>query len=157
VSASPGIQVGPGISRALQQTLTVTQEYRQGPLPPGEEFERYERVHPGAAERILLMAEREQAKRHTLIDTAIRLDTKSLHHEVIRSYIGQVFGLLAVTMAFSLAGYCVWNGFQWPAAGIAGGTLASLASVFVVGRKYRGQIAPPTVGAPPTPGQKDSR
>lgn len=137
------MSVGPGISRALHRSLTVTQEY-QGPLPAGEEFEHYERVHAGAAERILAMAEREQARRHTLIDAAIELDRDSLRHEIVRSYLGQVFGLLAVTMAFALAGFCIVKGFQWAAVGIAGGTLASLASVFVAGRKYRAQAGPPT-------------
>jgi uncharacterized membrane protein len=145
----PGIPVGPGISRALHRSLTVTQEY-QGPLPPGEEFERYERVRPGAAERILAMAEREQARRHPSIDAAIELDRKSLKHDILRSYVGQCFGLLAVTMAFALAGYCIFRGYPWAAVGIAGGTLASLASVFVAGRKYRAQTGPPTAYPAPS-------
>jgi uncharacterized membrane protein len=155
IGQGSAIPVGPGISRALHSSLTVSQEY-QGPLPPGGEFEHYERVHPGAAERILAMAEREQARRHSMIDAAIDLDRGALRHEIVRSYVGQVFGLLAVTMAFALAGYCIYKGYQWAAVGIAGGTLASLASVFVAGRKYRAQTAPAT-GIPFSAGQLPTR
>ncbi|MHB8129171.1 MAG: DUF2335 domain-containing protein [Mobilitalea sp.] len=40
----------------------------EGPLPPASEFERYERVCPGAADRILSMAENEEAHRHRTED-----------------------------------------------------------------------------------------
>jgi uncharacterized membrane protein len=58
-----------------QGELTVTRELlvelrratiRQGPLPSPEEFGGYDQVLPGAAERILSMAEKEQKHRHDL-------------------------------------------------------------------------------------------
>ncbi|WP_254908530.1 DUF2335 domain-containing protein [Halomonas citrativorans] len=35
-----------------------------GPLPPSSEMERYESIMPGAADRILFMAEQQQKHRH---------------------------------------------------------------------------------------------
>lgn len=40
-------------------------EYHSGPLPSASQFRSYEEVCPGSADRILAMAEREQAHRHT--------------------------------------------------------------------------------------------
>jgi len=39
-----------------------------GPLPPPEFFAEYNRILPGSAERILAMAEREQAHRHKTVN-----------------------------------------------------------------------------------------
>ena len=41
-------------------TRQVTQVSYSGPIPPAEEFARYEEVHPGSADRLFSMAEREQ-------------------------------------------------------------------------------------------------
>ena len=41
-------------------------EGHSGPLPCSKEFEAYERVSPGAANRILIMAEQEQMHRHKM-------------------------------------------------------------------------------------------
>ena len=40
-------------------------EFSSGPLPPPQFFQAYETTLPGAAERILTMAEREQKSRHS--------------------------------------------------------------------------------------------
>jgi uncharacterized membrane protein len=55
---------------AAQQTITT------GPLPSAQEFEYYEQVLPGAANRILTMAEANQNRRHqseTLNDETNRI------------------------------------------------------------------------------------
>ena len=45
----------------ITRTRTVTQFRRySGPIPPAEEFARYEDVNPGSADRLFSMAEREQ-------------------------------------------------------------------------------------------------
>ncbi|MDE1145635.1 MAG: DUF2335 domain-containing protein [Azospirillaceae bacterium] len=48
---------------AISRIVEVVAAY-QGPLPLPAHFEHYDRVLPGSAERILSMAEREQAHRH---------------------------------------------------------------------------------------------
>lgn len=59
-----------------------------GPLPPSEDFARYEQVTPGAGDRILKMAE-DQAKHRQ------SLEMKMLKSEVRSTLIGQI-------MAFSI-------------------------------------------------------
>ena len=49
-----------------------------GPLPPSKEFENYNRVLPSAAERILVMAEKQQAERLSIITQAQKMNMKNL-------------------------------------------------------------------------------
>ncbi|HUW45716.1 MAG TPA: DUF2335 domain-containing protein [Dehalococcoidia bacterium] len=58
-----------------------------GPLPPAAEFERYEQTCPGAAERILAMAEKESTHRHGAEDLLVK-------EEVRASKTGQVFAFV---------------------------------------------------------------
>src|SRR5258705_11795241 len=51
----------PGQGRNSQVVHTQTQTIYQGPLPPPENFAAYEHVLPGAADRILKMAENQAA------------------------------------------------------------------------------------------------
>ncbi len=45
----------------VKVTRTVTQvRHYSGPIPPAEEFARYEEIYPGSADRLFSMAEREQ-------------------------------------------------------------------------------------------------
>lgn len=43
----------------ISRTLAQVSHYR-GPIPPAEEFARYEEIYPGSAERLFSMAEKEQ-------------------------------------------------------------------------------------------------
>ena len=46
----------------ISRTRTVTELTRySGPIPPAEEFARYEEIYPGSADRLFSMAEREQS------------------------------------------------------------------------------------------------
>ena len=43
----------------VTRTVTVV-KHQSGPIPPAEEFARYEEIYPGSADRLFSMAEREQ-------------------------------------------------------------------------------------------------
>ncbi len=43
----------------ISRTVTQVSHYR-GPIPPAEEFARYEEIYPGSADRLFSMAEKEQ-------------------------------------------------------------------------------------------------
>ncbi len=60
----------------IVQGMIVHQSTHRGPLPPALEFRRYNTVVPGAADRILIMAENEQKHRHKLESTAIGTESK---------------------------------------------------------------------------------
>lgn len=54
------------LNTSQKPDVTVQQFSISGPLPVSSEFANYERAFPGAAERILTMAEEEQKLRHEL-------------------------------------------------------------------------------------------
>lgn len=62
----------------LVQTLSISRSF-SGPLPPPEDFERYNQVAPDAANRILRMAEKEQQIRADGQAGAIRNDGRRIN------------------------------------------------------------------------------
>lgn len=99
-----------------------------GPLPTAIEFERYNTTYPGAAERILAMAEKEAVHRHGAEDLLVK-------EEVRASKTGQVFAFILgigslVVVAVSLI-------LNRPLGAIAPGIIAltSLATALAGSRK----------------------
>ena len=50
-------------------TTLVEQSFFTGPLPPPDLFRQYEEIHPGSADRILKLAEKEQSIREKVVDS----------------------------------------------------------------------------------------
>jgi uncharacterized membrane protein len=88
-------------------------------LPPANEFERNDKTLPGAAERILALAEREAEHRHRIEDKAIKL-----------SGIGQICALTVSILSLGAVGLSIY--FAQPVASIAPAIVAitDLISVF---------------------------
>ena len=110
---------------ALQSVTTIT---IQGPLPPPAMLEHYERVLPGAAERILRVAELQAGHRR-------HLETAVIESGVRRAGRGQV---LAFVLAFgAILGGFVMMGAGQPGEGLAAMIFAtaSLVTVFLVSRR----------------------
>lgn len=97
-----------------------------GPLPPGDAFAKYEEVCPGAADRILSMAERQAEHRQTL---------EKIHEETVGR--NSKMGIIcAAGLAFSvLVGgvWCILAGHDWAGGIVVGLDLVSLCGVFVYG------------------------
>lgn len=102
-------------------------EISSGPLPTPEILARYDAIVPGAAERILQMAEGEAAHMR-------RMDELAVKGQFGDQRVGQIFGLLVVFGAFVLAAYVASLGHPVTAATIAGAPLVGLASAFILGR-----------------------
>ena len=96
--------------RAIDKPQLVSATYI-GPLPPAAEFQRYEATYPGAADRILRMAEAEQELRGRVVDSS---------HEVEKWRIVAATTIPLFGLAVSAFGYClVHPGFALPL-GLAG-------------------------------------
>ena len=67
--------------------VAVIEAQCAGPLPPPEAFQRYEEILPGAAERILKMAEKQAEHRQ-------RLEEKIVNAEIRDARLGLIFGFL---------------------------------------------------------------
>lgn len=109
----------------VQQITSVSYS---GPIPHPSDFQQYERVLPGAADRILSMAEKQSEHRQVLEKSAILSDVEN-------SKRGQWFG-------FIIAIACIIGGFVLIALdkditglSVIFASIASLVGVFIYGRK----------------------
>ncbi|MBW1721272.1 MAG: DUF2335 domain-containing protein [Deltaproteobacteria bacterium] len=100
-----------------------------GPIPPPDLLKGYDDIIPGAAERILRMAEEEAAYAHRMNQLTLELSAK----EVKR---GQVSGFGVAIAAFIVATVALFLGLEKAAMTIGGTTIVGLVTVFVTGRKY---------------------
>lgn len=106
--------------------VSETREF-SGPIPPPEVLEKYDRIHSGAANRIIVMAENEANHRHDME----QLIVKNQYRE---ARIGQ-FCALAIGIAAIIAGaVTAIMGSAISGAIIGGGGVIGLVSVFVLGR-----------------------
>ncbi len=114
------------------RTALIESASFSGPLPPPSLFGGYERALPGSAERILRMAEKEQAHR-------IDWETKALAGDIRQDQYGQWFGLVIAVLCIGGAVYLAMNG-QTTVAGILAGTSAlGLAGRFIQGKRDESQ------------------
>lgn len=104
--------------------MTLQVRTHSGPLPDPDTLQQYDRVAPGAAQRIIAMGEREQRHRHRIAVA-----------EQVNSLLGVVSAFL-IAMAF-LAGSVYLGIHGQPELGgvLGGGTLVSIVTVFLKARQ----------------------
>ena len=99
-----------------------------GPIPPPEMMREFEAIVPGAADRILKMAELQEVHRHLLEKTHVR-------GNLFSQYIGQISGLLIGLAGIGSGTFLLYAGRSLEGFGAMFGPLAGLAAVFVYGRR----------------------
>ena len=100
----------------------------EGPLPPPQILEGYESVVPGAADRILRMAEAQSESRLQIERTIVTGDSR-------RAYLGIVAGFVLSMVVIGGGIYLIATGHDWAGACLIGLNLVGLAGVFVYGSK----------------------
>ena len=104
-----------------QQSLTITRTW-QGPLPDPESLAHYERVAPGAAERILAVFER-QVKHRLSMEAR---DSK-------RRDWGLALAFIVVILLVATGAWLVFLGHDWAGAAVIAIDVVGLAAVFITG------------------------
>ncbi|EKN6031118.1 DUF2335 domain-containing protein [Yersinia enterocolitica] len=99
----------------------------QGPLPPPQMLSQYEKILPGAAERIFSLTEREQAARHGIQD-------KAINGAIGKDRRGQWMAYSITLFILVIAVVFAWRGDKWFAGTLITLDLIGLASVFAIGR-----------------------
>jgi uncharacterized membrane protein len=99
----------------------------EGPMPPPAILEGYERLVPGAAERILAMAESDTKHQHAIEFAALR----AMESEVKR---GQIFAFVIGLAALLASMFALYMGSPTVAGIIGGTTVVGLVSAFIIGR-----------------------
>lgn len=113
----------------LRRVLSIRKrEMYSGPLPPAEDYDRYEHTLPGAANRILEMAEKQ-------LEHRLNNENKIIDNTIKQTNRGQIFGAsvsffgLVISFILGLYGHDVLAG------SIGVTTVISLAVLFVTNRE----------------------
>lgn len=115
------------ILHSLSFTL-IQEKSHSGPLPDAETLIKYNSVIPEGADRIMKMAENQQNHR-------ISVESNLVASQSSQSKLGQVFGLIIGLAGIGCGTYLATIGQDVVGSIIAGGTVVSLVSVFVIGKK----------------------
>ena len=116
--------------KKVQTAVQIQQQLYAGPLPQPEALAKYDQIVPGAAERIIKMAEKEMEQRHNA-------DNLMTRNAIRTTFLGIIFAFLSVLILSGLVFYALYKGFDTVAATIAVGAIAAVASVFVFFRKRK--------------------
>jgi uncharacterized membrane protein len=101
-----------------------------GILPHPDLLEKFDKIIPSGADRIMKMAEKQSAHR-------IALETVFVVWDILASFIGQVCGLI-IGLAGIYFGYkTIISGHPVVGTILSGGTLTGLVSVFVLGKSWQ--------------------
>lgn len=109
-------------------SVVSIQKSHSGPLPDPESLIQYNSVIPDGADRIMKMAENQQSHR-------INIENKVITSQQSQSKLGQVFGLIIGVVGIGCGTFLAAIGATTVGGIIAGGTVVSLVSVFVIGKK----------------------
>lgn len=113
-------------SSAEEARLVAYSEHHSGPLPPPAVLQRYDQIVPGAAERIIKMAEEQSAHRRNVEQRVIYTNT-------LNSRLGVVFGFIIGSLGITLP--IIYKIPGAPIISVA--SLASLVGVFIHGTSQR--------------------
>ena len=108
-------------------TASIAIEAFEGPIPPPAVLEAYERLVPGAAERILKMAENQSNHRQEIEKIVVRAGARD-------SLLGVVVACVVVICSFGWSAYALSKGQSAKAVAVVISTVAGLAGVFVYGK-----------------------
>lgn len=108
--------------------MVIRSETYSGPIPPPRALAEYEQIQPGAADRILKMAEKQQ-------DHRMSLEKQAVLGQLQQSKRGQLFGFIIVFVCVAVA-ICFASFFQMYdfAKTFLTVTMLSLAALFVYGK-----------------------
>jgi len=101
-----------------------------GPLPSPEVLREYDLIAPGAADRIIKMAESYAAHEQSM-------ERAALHAKVREKRLGQLLGFVLAVAALSTSVMVARLGYPWVSGVLGGSTIVSLVAVFVLGRLPR--------------------
>ena len=111
-------------------SVEITAASWRGPLPPPDTLRQYNEVVPGAALRILNMAEQQSNHRIQMEKAVVSGDSR-------RSYVGILAAFILSAMVIVGGIYLIVNGHDWAGATLIGLDLVGLAGVFVYGTNAR--------------------
>jgi len=108
-------------------------------LPRPEFLAHYEQICPGAADRILKIAEGAVAHNHKMEAATLEANISFHKSQFLATRRGQICGLIIGVVAILAGSYIALNGAQITGGFIGSGGVLGLVSVFVIGRRYKSE------------------
>lgn len=115
-------------TRKKEIVRTVRGVAYSGPLPTPQDFGKYDEILPGAAERILTLAENQSKHRQ-------KLEVKIVKSNITNEKLGLIFGLIVALSMFSAVVLCAYLKQPIPATIIGTGGIVGLVTAFIKGSK----------------------
>jgi uncharacterized membrane protein len=115
---------------SIAESAQVHIEKRSGPLPHPADFEHYDQVLPGAAERIMAMAETQSNHRQGMELQQQKIESRNSFLGILCAFCLGLVGIIAGAV-------CIYNGREIGGSALAGTSLASLVTSFIYGTKQR--------------------
>jgi len=116
----------------IARKTEVQAVFHSGPLPPPEVLHGYNVVVPGSAERILVLVEQQQAHRHSLETSAMRIESRN-------SLLGIIAAFSLSTITVLCGAFVAYHGMAWPGVILGTTGLASVVGTFIYGTQQRRQ------------------
>ena len=113
-----------------EQVVVQHGTFYAGPLPSPALLKQFDDVVPGAAERIIKMAEEQEKHRQQLESLVIKNDT-------LKSLLGTIFGFIIAAGGFGGGLYAAFTGQPFFGGSVSIATLGSVVGVFIYGTKTR--------------------
>ena len=111
------------------------QYHYSGPIPSPSMFSDYEGIMPGSGDRILTLVEKQQEHRMKMqeaeLKAAIQVEETQLNAAIQRDRRGMWLGFVLALGLMGLSVYGISLGYALESVGLAGGSIASLAAVFI--------------------------
>lgn len=111
----------------------------QGPLPPPDLLEGYEKVCPGAAQKILEAMQVEGAHRRTLETKSLEANIEGMRRQFAEGRLGQIFAFSIAVVFVFVGAYVALHGQPWPGAVFGSAGLGGIVTTFIVGRRNRNE------------------
>ena len=121
-----------------QQIRTVAfAEQISGPVPDPGSLERYEKVLPGLAERLIKLSETEVLHRRDQEQKQLATNIELARENQKEAFRGQIFGFLIGISALITASVTAILGAPGTGGVIGGTAVVGLVAAFIIGRKGR--------------------
>lgn len=141
----------PRLRESISMAVVETTAVHRGPIPAPQQFREYEAILPGAADRILAMAEKEQSHRHSW-------EHRHLTWDVVTNILGLVFGFSLSLALAAGAVYCAKIGQPWVAGTLVGFSAFGAVATLIKGRRLFGKADHQTsTQKPPAASQGQSK
>jgi uncharacterized membrane protein len=119
----------PTVRQAVAAYVHEVEEHYSGPLPHPRHLEHFEGALPGAANRILVMAEQEQAQRHNW-------ETRELRSSIFTERMGLLGGILVAVGLIAGAVICAYVGATAIGIALVAASGVSMVPAIIKGREW---------------------